>query len=291
VKKFVFITLSLCSWCFSLLAQTTEGGLVRVAGHEVDERLHYFTTLNQLVSAQSWDPVSQPLPINLATELNHAQNHIMKNERLTERLRIGPSISIGRLFWDSRNTNILEAPGLANKWAMQFDFYSASDHHQSFKPMVLLGGTYALVIDLAQLRTPEMTNEFRKSISRFSPVRLENLSGNTTPISKTDRPDFRCPKVHWDADSGAAYPMDLQAEAMRGRDICAQRLKLSKDSLTLVQINLEHYIPVQAAQFQHLTTEELLNNWATLFEYSTDEKADMPHYWVGELLDGTILDE
>jgi hypothetical protein len=298
MKIFLLIVLQLCFWCVMAAAQEAGSGLVDVGGtYYMGKPVRNYLRLSQVVSSPAWDPISQPLPVDLGTAFVRARDRMVTTEHLTESQTFSPWIQISRLSWDDRNTNVLEAPILTDKWAIEFEFHWMTNQLHSTS-IVLFDGTYASPVDLAQLQTPEMTNELRTSISRFSPVRLESLYMDTDALKihhrnvqkVINKPDFQIPNIQRNPDNGAAFPLDLQAGAMRGRDIAARNNSMTKESLSLEKISLERYVPFKASQFLQLGDAERTNNWFADYEYGIKTN-QYEHYWVCELLDGRIVVE
>lgn len=272
-------------WGFNSFARENDGGLVRVILWENEN--HSYFDLNQITRAPSWDPIPHKLPLKIDSFVTKAAGHLMSLESNSTPPDL-VQINMGSLEWDARNTNTSRAPVLSNKWVIQFFFLWQNPSHAS-QTRMLFDGTFSRDIDISKLTTPDETNKLRQLMSPFSPALTDQGCGFPDFQSSLDKPDLKISNITWDPASGAKYPLDLEAEALRFRTFAAEKLSQNQEAVSLIGIELVRWLPLAAIQAQHLKYSKLPHQWATFFRYRAVTAGQPTDYCVCELLDGTVL--
>lgn len=132
---------------------------------------------------------------------------------------------------------------------------------------------------------------------RHEPRRKSPQEGGPTPAAAKrpgelrgllDKPYFSVPRVQWDPFTGE-FPLDIEAECSRARQLVSKEIGKSEDSLLLAKVLINTIYPHAAFMAQGLDPMTNRNHWVVSFQYCDVANLGTLQYEVLMLLDGSVL--
>lgn len=280
---------------------TSSTNAVAIAGFGVGgERTRYTVPASDLPCPVTWNPESDPFPEELRSLVARASSFLKDARQLggshgATRFDLD-NIQIKRIELTPRQINAIgkEESAFTNQWFVAVTFHGADPvdltaaHPVARKNVVLLlDGTWATEENDPLQRPKWSATNFPpvKSISNtLTRIGLPSSSQDTDSYGKLSKADLPISKVQWD-HFGQQFPLDLRAQASRAKDY----LMSSPDSpqrLTLTEICLWRYKPIEALRLATKPTTEHLHDWEAVFWFRDERRQE---HDVHMLLDTTIL--
>jgi hypothetical protein len=267
-----------------LLASTN---VVTVAGFTVGKETTRYTVLaSDLPCPITWNPETDSFPQDPSNFVSRAFSLLSQAHQFGGTQRVShfdvDDIEIQRLELtpdEIRNQGIAEN-SLSNQWIVAINFYSTDpidlpiSHPICRKHVVmLLNGVCA-------------TEE--EDLFHRSPITQSSLSRTPSWTLSTNidlsRSDFPLPEVQWEPLT-QPFPLDLRNQASRAKEWLSSS-STSPGALTLTEVHLWRFIPVESIRAAQKRLDEHLHHWEVVFGFQDDHGR---LYDIHILLDGTIF--
>lgn len=274
---------------------------VAVAGFEGGgERTRYAVAAARLPCPVTWNVQFEPFPEQLSDLVARASSFLDHARQLggthtATRFNLD-DIQIKRIELSAQQLRAIgkDETAFTNQWFTAVTFYGAdpvdltSAQPVCYKHVVmLLDGTSATEEEDPFPRPKwSVTNlPAAESISNtFTRSRFRSSAQDTEPYGKLSRADFPIARVQWDPFD-EAFPLDLRAQAPRAEEYLMSVGDIPQ-RLTLFEIRLWRYVPVEALKAANKPMTEHLHHWEAVFWFRDERHRE---YDVHMLLDGTIL--
>jgi hypothetical protein len=274
---------------------------VTITGFSVGgERTRYTVPASELPCSVTWNAETDPFPQELSNFVTRASSFLGQSHQLGGTHRATTfgidDILIKGIEFTSHTMEMIgkDESGFTNQWFVAITFYGAdpvdlgaANPFARKHIVMLLDGTCAKE-EKEQSPRPKwsITNGSpAQSISNISnQVSAHSLARDPDPYGKRSHPNFPICEVQWDPFT-QPFPLDLRVQATRAKEYLLSVPDLPQ-GLTLNEIALWRYVPVEALKAANKPTSQHRHHWEVVFWFRNDRRRG---YDVHMLLDTTIL--
>jgi len=261
-------------------------------GNVRGEHYDYFLKASQLPPKVSWSPRTERFPVELGAESRKALEFLRRDNQTTNQVDL-TGITISRLcltnFMPESQTQ--SAGVLSNHWIIAFEFQIQPGPSHRFVVM-LLDGSYATEKNrsIGDLRTGSYGVAQGQTLNQLSRLELPEPKRHhyeLSPYDKLMKADSTVSQIQWNTSN--KFPLELNSQQALARHYLSKGKSVADESLTLEEVAIQHYIPLEAINANGLDFLKNRHHWFIAFRYRVQSESEEREYCVFSLLDGRIF--